>query len=99
MSLIPEGEVRAFDLESNTACVAPEEVFLPDYEQVPAVLRAIIEQEAGIPCEGGGIPGRWCEYGKGISPCPWYRSQSWLENEKGLSFDDLDPELNVSADE
>lgn len=84
------GEVRSFNSLADAACVAPEEVFLDDYDQIPAVLRAVIEASDGLPCEGGGVPGYWCALG-----CPWHKTESDLEEERGISFADLDSDLDV----
>ena len=46
-------------------CGAPDEVFLPDWNDVPAELKAKIPN--GMNCDGGGVPGEWCP------GCPWAR--------------------------
>lgn len=87
---IPMGDVRLFNSLADAACVAPEEVFLEDYNLIPAALQAAIESTEGLPCDGGGVPGHWCAMG-----CPWHKTESDLIGELGISFEDLDSDLDV----
>jgi hypothetical protein len=87
---IPMGDVRSFNSLADAACVAPEEVFIEDYNLIPVAIQAAIESTDGLPCEGGGVPGYWCAMG-----CPWYLTELGLQEQYGLSFEDLGSELDV----
>lgn len=52
------------------ACSAPEQLFLPDYDSIPDVLKDMINELDGFGCEGGGNTGPLCYEGFG-KPCPW----------------------------
>ena len=52
---IGEDLSRVFVVE----CGAPDEVFAAQYEDIPAKYRRLIEKQAGLPCDGGGVPGFW----------------------------------------
>jgi hypothetical protein len=48
-------------------CYADPRYFLP-WDEVPDVLKDELEANGELPCEGGGMPGWWCEecrFGKG----------------------------------
>ena len=55
-------------------CHAPDDVFVPEYDDMSPECRAIIEARNGIPCEGGGVPGPWCEDSL-LSFCPWAKHE------------------------
>ena len=46
-------------------CDAPDEVFAPTWEEIPEQFREMIDEMNGLRCDGGGVPGPWCE------PCCW----------------------------
>lgn len=64
--------IRAFDKESGSACIAPEELFAENYADVPDELMVIVGEQNGLPCDGGGVPGEWCQTKK-IGGCHWMR--------------------------
>lgn len=41
-------------------CNAPDDVFAAEFEAITPENQAIINKQNGIPCEGGGRPGTWC---------------------------------------
>jgi hypothetical protein len=55
-------------------CHAPDDVFEPEWDDIDPEHREIMEDRGGIPCEGGGVPGPWCE-GNVLSPCPWAKRE------------------------
>jgi len=56
-------------------CKAPEEVFVEDYDDIPAELQVAIEDQDGLGCDGGGRPGWWC------SGCRWMERE-WMEEDE-----------------
>lgn len=46
--------------EIQLVCNAPDEVFTPNYEDVPVEHKKIIERQGNLGCEGGGVEGWWC---------------------------------------
>lgn len=60
--LNPEDEqVRAFDKTNGVACIAPQVIFSENWADIPAEDREIISRQKGLPCDGGGVPGEWCQ--------------------------------------
>lgn len=42
-------------------CTAPLVIFTEaSCEDIPLAYREIIDDQNGLPCDGGGVPGRWC---------------------------------------
>jgi len=51
-------------------CKAPQEIFLPNWDDVPPQYKQIIEAQEGLPCDGGGMAGAWCLKNGG---CYWLK--------------------------
>lgn len=41
-------------------CGAGTTILGGEWEDVPEADRLIITKQNGLPCDGGGVPGRWC---------------------------------------
>lgn len=50
---------------TKVSCTAPASVFGKDYNAIPKPIRAIIERQGCLPCDGSGRLGTWC------SRCHW----------------------------
>lgn len=57
----------------SISCTAPDELFLPDWNDIPKEYQDQIE-EYGMPCEGGGVPGIWCK------DCHWLGNYGYDED-------------------
>lgn len=62
-------------------CIAPEELFAADAEEIPEEIWVKVSHLPGLPCQGDGIPGPRC------SDCPYFekedldeRDLAWLDN-------------------
>lgn len=42
-------------------CNIPEEYLIMRWDEVPSDIKAIINKQNGLPCDGGGYPGSWCK--------------------------------------
>lgn len=61
-------------MERKYKCTAPDNVFTPKYEDVKPEYKKIIEQQNGLGCEGGGVPGSWCKRLGG--QCHWLKEST-----------------------
>ena len=41
-------------------CEIPDEFLSDDWYNLPKEVKTIIDQQGGLPCDGGGVPGQWC---------------------------------------
>ncbi len=58
-------------------CTAPKDLFVADYPiGVSKETQKIVEEQQGIPCEGGGVVYPQCY------ECPWCASLEWLDFEE-----------------
>jgi hypothetical protein len=58
-------------IETRIECYAPDEIFtIENYDDIPADLRAQIEEMHGLACDGGGVPGKWCI----AKRCLWHKA-------------------------
>ena len=62
-------------------CDAPEVLF-GEWSDVPAELKAQVEKQRGLPCDGGGNPGEWC------SDCRWTGGHDVLEYDDDYDYGD-----------
>lgn len=76
-----ESLLRAFDKDSGSACIAPEELFTENYADVPDDLKTIVSEQNGLPCDGGGVPGEWCQT-KRIGGCHWMRRVKSIKSQR-----------------
>ena len=51
-------------------CTAEDDYFLP-WEKVPEAIKDELEVNGGLPCDGSGHPGPWCE------GCRFGASEEW----------------------
>ena len=56
-------------------CGAPEkEVLDSEWENIPDEHKKIINEQGGLPCDGGGVPGDWCLcVSKGFGKCRYLK--------------------------
>jgi len=53
-------------------CTIPEiALTAEDDAAIPPEVLSFLEQGRGLPCDGGGVPGPWCER------CPWGKCEEY----------------------
>ena len=62
MSVELLSEARATTVVTVTSsCFIPEEYLTASEEEIPQEALNMIMSQNGLPCDGGGVPGSWCE--------------------------------------
>lgn len=51
-------------------CNGPDQLFTDAWEDLPKGWQDKINEMKGLGCDGGGVPGPWCE--RGMTGCPWF---------------------------
>ena len=41
-------------------CKIPKHLLTTEYEDLPEDFKKYLDHLRGLPCDGGGVPGRWC---------------------------------------
>lgn len=61
------------------SCDAPDIVFSENWDEVPQEHKDLIS-DCGLRCDGGGVPGHWCD--EGFSGCPYFGGKEVEEDEQ-----------------
>lgn len=48
------------ETDTRAECYADERLFLP-WDDMPKAIQNEFTKNGPIPCEGGGVPGQWCD--------------------------------------
>jgi len=73
--------------------VPPQKLFLSQLGTTLDDIKKIIQEQHGLPCDGGGVPGEWCVV-KSIMGCYWVRKiklVAKLGGEGGAQYISIEP--------
>lgn len=51
-----------------------------NFDDLPRVWQQIIDTQHGLPCDGGGVPGEWCN--RGLRHCYWFGGEEQHEEDE-----------------
>jgi hypothetical protein len=66
-------------------CEIPDEYLGDTWDDLPDEIKTIIDKQGGLPCDGGGVPGRWCHETTNIAN---YGNKCHWAGEWGVEDDD-----------